>query len=91
MGDLQGEFPTAPDKDEELPLEELGVALGSGHSGNLGKYYTGLVSRAIVGTMVALIFKYKISSLQDMGSESPARRHHTTHCYRHGARRAPWF
>ena len=51
MGDLQGEFSSAPDKGEELPLEELGAALGSGHSGNLGKYSTGLVSRAIGGKM----------------------------------------
>ena len=29
MGDLQGEFSSAPDKGEELPLEELGAALGS--------------------------------------------------------------
>ena len=51
MGDLQGEFSSAPDKGEELPLEELGAALGSGHSGNLGKYSTSLVSRAIGGKM----------------------------------------
>ena len=51
MGDLQGEFSSAPDKGEELPLEELGAALGSGHSGNLGKYTTGLMSRAIGGKM----------------------------------------
>ena len=38
MGDLQGEFSSAPDKGEELPLEELGAAFGSGHSGNLGEY-----------------------------------------------------
>jgi 3-oxoacyl-ACP reductase-like protein len=38
MGDVQGEFSSAPDKGEGLPLEELGTALGSGHSGNLGKY-----------------------------------------------------
>jgi 3-oxoacyl-ACP reductase-like protein len=51
MGDLQAEFSSAPDKGEELPLEELGAALGSGHSGNLGKYSTGLMSRAIGGKM----------------------------------------
>jgi fatty acid synthase subunit alpha, fungi type len=50
-GDLQGEFSSAPDKGEELPLEELGAVLGSGHSGNLGKYSTGLMSRAIGGKM----------------------------------------
>ena len=38
MGNLQGEFSSAPDKGEELLLEELGAALGSGHSGNPGKY-----------------------------------------------------
>ncbi|KAI0264369.1 fatty acid synthase [Gloeopeniophorella convolvens] len=51
MGDLQNEFSSAPDKGEELPLEELGAALGSGHPGNLGKYSLGLVSRAIGGKM----------------------------------------
>jgi fatty acid synthase subunit alpha, fungi type len=51
MGDLKGEFSSAPDKGEELPLEELGAALASGHSGNLGKYSTSLVSRAIGGKM----------------------------------------
>ncbi len=51
MGDLQNEFSSVPDKGEELPLEELGAAVGSGHSGNLGKYSTGLVSRAIGGKM----------------------------------------
>jgi fatty acid synthase subunit alpha, fungi type len=51
MGDLQGQFSSAPDKGEELPLEELGAALASGHSGNLGKYSASLVSRAIGGEM----------------------------------------
>jgi fatty acid synthase subunit beta len=51
MGNLQGEFSSAPDKGEELPLEEFGAALGSGHSGNLGKYSTSLMSRAIGGKM----------------------------------------
>ena len=49
MGDLQGEFSSVPDKGEDLPLEEFGVALGSGHSGNLGKYSAGLVLHAIGG------------------------------------------
>ena len=48
---LQGEFSTAPDKGEELTLEKLGAALGYGHSGDLGKYSTGLVSCAIGGKM----------------------------------------
>jgi fatty acid synthase subunit alpha len=47
IGDLQNEFASAPDKGEELPLEELGSALATGHSGSLGKYTTGLVSRMI--------------------------------------------
>ena len=41
LGDLQQEFASAPEKGEELPLEELGSALGSGFSGALGKYSTG--------------------------------------------------
>ncbi|KAH9954799.1 hypothetical protein BC827DRAFT_1379315 [Russula dissimulans] len=47
-------FSSAPDKGEELPLEALGAALGSGPSDNLGKYTTyttGLVSHAIDGKM----------------------------------------
>jgi fatty acid synthase subunit alpha, fungi type len=41
----------APEKGEELPLEELGSALGSGFSGALGIYSTGLISRLIGGQM----------------------------------------
>ncbi|KAF7312560.1 Fatty acid synthase subunit alpha [Mycena indigotica] len=51
LGDLQLEFTSAPEKGEELPLEELGSALSSGHSGTLGKYTTGLVSRVVGGKM----------------------------------------
>ena len=51
LGDLQLEFSSAPEKGEELPLEELGSALGIGFSGNLGKYSSGLVSRLIGGKM----------------------------------------
>ena len=51
LGDLGQEFSSAPEKGEELPLEELGSALGVGFSGNLGKYTTGLVSRLIGGKM----------------------------------------
>ena len=51
LGDLQQEFASAPEKGEELPLEELGSALGSGFNGALGKYSTGLVSRLIGGKM----------------------------------------
>ena len=38
---------TAPEKGEELPLEELSTALGVGFSGNLDKYTIGLVSRLV--------------------------------------------
>jgi fatty acid synthase subunit alpha, fungi type len=51
LGDLQQEFASAPEKGEELPLEELGSALGSGFNGALGKYSTGLISRLIGGKM----------------------------------------
>ena len=51
LGDLQLEFSSAPEKGEELPLEELGSALGVGFSGSLGKYTSGLVSRLIGGKM----------------------------------------
>ncbi|EAU85370.1 fatty acid synthetase alpha subunit [Coprinopsis cinerea okayama7 len=51
LGDLQQEFSSAPEKGEELPLEELGSALGTGFSGSLGKYSTGLISRLVGGKM----------------------------------------
>ena len=40
LGDLGQEFSSAPEKGEELPLEELGVALGVGFSGNLDRKST---------------------------------------------------
>jgi hypothetical protein len=61
MGNLQNEFSSAPNKEEELPLEELSTALGSGHSGNHGKYSNGLVLRAIGGKMPG---GFKISSVK---------------------------
>ncbi|KAG5646963.1 hypothetical protein DXG03_001686 [Asterophora parasitica] len=51
LGDLQQEFASAPEKGEELPLEELGTGLSTGFSGALGKYSTGLISRVIGGKM----------------------------------------
>jgi 3-oxoacyl-ACP reductase-like protein len=92
MGDLQGEFSSAPDKGEELPLEELGAALGSGHSGNLGKYSTGLVAcHWRQDAWWLQYFKCEISSLQDMGSGSSTCGRCATHCYNYGARQTPWF
>ncbi|KAH9972259.1 hypothetical protein BGW80DRAFT_1445979 [Lactifluus volemus] len=44
MGGLQGDFSSAPDKDEELPLEDLDAALAPGHSSNLRIYSTNLAS-----------------------------------------------
>ena len=58
MGNLQGEFSSAPDRVRELPLEEFGAALGSGHSGNLGKYLTSLMSHAIGGKRNAWWLQY---------------------------------
>jgi fatty acid synthase subunit alpha len=51
LGDLNLEFTAAPEKGEELPLDELGSSLGSGYSGQLGKHTTGLISRLIGGKM----------------------------------------
>ncbi|KDQ57051.1 hypothetical protein JAAARDRAFT_35647 [Jaapia argillacea MUCL 33604] len=51
LGDLQLEFASAPEKGEELPLEELGSALGVGFGGSLGKYTSGLVSRLVGAKM----------------------------------------
>ena len=49
--DLQQEFASAPEKGEELSLEELGSVLGSGFSGALSKYSMSLISRLIGGRM----------------------------------------
>ena len=49
LGDLQMEFASSPEKGEELPLEELGSALGVGYYGAQGKYTSGLVSRVVGG------------------------------------------
>jgi fatty acid synthase subunit alpha, fungi type/fatty acid synthase subunit beta, fungi type len=51
LGDLQLEFTSAPEKGEELPLDELGAALGSNYSGSLGKHTSGLISRLVGGKM----------------------------------------
>ena len=47
LGDLQAEFSSAPEKGEELPLDELGAALNVGYAGTLGKHTNGLISRLI--------------------------------------------
>jgi len=47
LGDLGQEFSSAPEKGEDLSLEELGAALAIGHS--LGKYISGLISRLVSG------------------------------------------
>lgn len=49
LGDLNLEFTSAPEKGEELPLDELGASLTS--SGTLGKHTSGLVSRLVGGKM----------------------------------------
>ena len=51
LGDLQAEFASAPEKGEELPLDELGSALSVGYAGTLGKYTSGLVNRMIGAKM----------------------------------------
>ena len=51
LGDLGAEFSSAPEKGEELPLDELAAALSSGYTGALGKVTGGLVSRLIGGKM----------------------------------------
>ena len=51
LGDLQQEFNSAPEKGEELPLDELASALSIGYTGTLGKYTTGLVTRLVGGKM----------------------------------------
>jgi fatty acid synthase subunit beta len=48
LGDLQVEFASAPEKAEDLPLDELGAALGVGYAG-LGKHAMALTNRMIAG------------------------------------------
>lgn len=51
LGDLNLEFTAAPEKGEELPLDELGQSLGPGYSGALGKHTSGRISRMVGGKM----------------------------------------
>lgn len=53
IGDLQAEFGAPPEKGEELPLSELGAALGtsSGYNCSMGKYTAGLVARMVGSKM----------------------------------------
>lgn len=51
LGDLQLEFSSAPEKAEELPLEELGSSMQAGYTGALGKHTSGMVSRLVGGKM----------------------------------------
>lgn len=46
LGDLQVEFASAPEKAEDLPLDELGAALGVGYGG-LGKHAMALTNRMV--------------------------------------------
>lgn len=46
LGDLQVEFASAPEKGEDLPLDELGAALGVGYTG-LGKHAMALTNRMV--------------------------------------------
>jgi fatty acid synthase subunit beta len=48
LGDLQVEFASAPEKSEDLPLDELGSALGVGYSA-LGKHAMALTNRMVAG------------------------------------------
>ena len=61
LGDLQMEFTSAPEKGEQLLLQELGSALGVGHSGALGKYASGLISRMFGGKIPS---GFNISSIK---------------------------
>ena len=51
ISDLQLEFGSAPEKGEELPLDELGAAIQFGYSGAIGKCTSALISRMIGGKM----------------------------------------
>ncbi|KAK9687937.1 fatty acid synthase alpha subunit Lsd1, partial [Basidiobolus ranarum] len=55
QGDLHAEFggKVIPLKAEEIPLEELGQQISTGHSGNLGKYTSALVNKMLTLKMPA--------------------------------------
>ncbi|ORY03898.1 hypothetical protein K493DRAFT_311577 [Basidiobolus meristosporus CBS 931.73] len=55
QGDLHAEFGgnVIPLKAEEIPLEELGQQISTGHSGNLGKYTSALVNKMLSSKMPA--------------------------------------
>jgi fatty acid synthase subunit beta len=71
LGDLQMEFMSASEKGEELPPEELGAALGAGHSGGLG---LGLVSRMVGGCLEASTSHQSRLIFQRHGDEAPLDR-----------------
>lgn len=47
----EAEFGSAPDKAEEMPMEELGSAFQSSYNGKLGKHTNGLISRLMGSKM----------------------------------------
>ncbi|KAK9464499.1 3-oxoacyl-reductase [Lipomyces arxii] len=52
LGDLGKEFGSAPEKAEEIPLEELGASIqSSGFNGQLGKHSASLVARLVASKM----------------------------------------
>lgn len=51
LGSAQAEFGSAPDKAEEMPLDELGSTLQAGYSGAVGKHLSGLISRLVGSKM----------------------------------------
>ena len=67
LGDLQQEFAPAPEKEEELPLEELSSALGSSFSYALGM---GLISCLIGGKNHQMPDSFNLSAIKSYLSKS---------------------
>ena len=67
LSDLQQEFALAPEKGEELPLEELSSALGSGFSYTLGM---GLISHLIGGKNCQMPDSFNLLAIKSYLSKS---------------------
>ncbi|KAJ3768529.1 hypothetical protein FB446DRAFT_815774, partial [Lentinula raphanica] len=96
LGDLQQEFASAPEKGEELPLDELGSALGTVYSGSLGKYTTGLISRLVGGKFpggfnLPAVKAHLLKTIEDLGSWSSACGWSSSAWNYHGAPSASGF
>jgi fatty acid synthase subunit alpha len=79
LGDLQLEFTSAPKKAEGLPLEELGLALGVGFSGALGKVleWLGIKNGRQEDAWRIQLFCHQVLPQQELGTGAVLIRWHS--------------